>query len=144
MDPRTRSRYIPLLIKKPDIDIQLLIRFASFWVTCVDSDNPKIRLATKLSLDSSSPIADNLRQIMAILQCDYGNLCSFMREKRMIKDMILAKCTDMNVPEDTATVSIVLQLCLQRENHIVMPLQCEEVEQMLTIIYTELNFNCTH
>ena len=37
-----------------------------------------------------------------ILQSEYGHLCSFMNEKRMIKDMILAKCTDMNVPEDIA------------------------------------------
>ena len=40
----------------------------------------------------------------------------------MNKDMILAKCTDMNVPEDTDVVSIILQLCLQRENCLVMPL----------------------
>ena len=94
---------------------------------------------------NSSPIADYLRQIMAILQCDYGNLCSFMREKRKIKDVILAKCTDMDVPEDTATVfSIILQLCLQRENHIVTPFRHDEVEQMPTIICTEWSFNCTH
>ena len=56
---------------------------------------------------------------MTILQCDYGNLCSFMREKLKIKDMILVKCNDRNVPEDTVTVSIILQPCFQRENCIV-------------------------
>ena len=73
--------------------LTLLIRFASFWAKCVDSDKPKIKLALNKSLFSSwsSPIADNLGQTAAILECDYGNLCSFIvREKRMIKDMILA------------------------------------------------------
>ena len=60
-----------------------------------------------------------------------------MREKQMIKDIILTKCTDMNVPEDTATVNIVLQLCLQRNNGIVTPRRQDEVEQIPTIICTE-------
>ena len=44
--------------------------------------------------------------------------------------MILAKCTNMNVPEDT----IILQLSLQRENRLVTPLQQNEVEDIRTII----------
>ena len=49
--------------------------------------------------------------------------------------MILTKCTDMDVPEDTATVSIILQLCPQRENRIETPLRQDE--QMLTVVGTE-------
>ena len=59
---------------------------------------------------------------MTIRQCDYGNLCSRMREKRLIKNMILAKCTDMKVVDDTGNVSIILQLCIQTENRPVTPL----------------------
>ena len=78
--------------------------------SCLDSDNPKVNPKVKvdtnfLIYDRSSTIVDNLRQIIANLQCAYGNLCSFMRETRTIKDTILGICTDMNVPEDTAIVS---------------------------------------
>ena len=44
---------------------------------------------------------------MVILQCDYGNMWSFMREKRMIKQMILAKCNDMNASKETSPVGII-------------------------------------
>ena len=55
----------------------------------------------------------------------------------MIKDVILAKCTDMDVLEYTPTVTMVTvqsQLCLQRENRIVTPLRQDEAEQMLICI----------
>ena len=72
-------------------------------------------------------------QIMALLLWDYCHLCSFMREKIIIKDMILAKCTDMNVPGEIAIVSNIFQLCIQRENHLVMPLWQNEVEKGLQL-----------
>ena len=50
LDPITRSIYIPLLIKKHYINIQTLIRCASFWVKCVDSDNSKLKLASNRSI----------------------------------------------------------------------------------------------
>ena len=38
-------------------------------------------------------------------------------KKRMNKDMILAKPIDMNVPEDTFIVSVILQVSPKRESH---------------------------
>ena len=51
---------------------------------------------------------------------------------------IFAKCTDMNVAEGTAIVWSYCS-CLQWENCLYMPLQIDEVEQMLTIINYALN-----
>ena len=56
-----------------------------------------------------------------------------MREKRRIKDMILAKCTDMYVPEDIAIVGIIFQLSIQRENHLVVPRWQNDVEKALQL-----------
>ena len=75
VDVRIRSRYFPLLIGKEDILVQLKKRYAIFWTNCSLSPNPTVVFATKLSMSSTSVVADNLREIMSYMECDYNKFC---------------------------------------------------------------------
>ena len=71
------------------------------------------------------------------MRCDYDSI-------RYIKGQTHGRGTHgtvtwygMCTPSDIATVSIIKELCMQRENHLMTLLQPHEVEDMLLYIRTE-------
>ena len=102
LDAITRSRYmyIPLLLNKHDIRTQLMIRGSSFWIKCFYSENNKIRLSSKLSLESNSTVANNIRQCLSYINRDYQifisdeNLPEFTTVNKSVE--IIAKILNNN------------------------------------------------
>ena len=60
-----RSQYLPILIQKVDIRTQLLSRFISFWSKC-----KRANVASELSMENTSTVADNLREVLSYLDYD--------------------------------------------------------------------------
>ncbi|ELT95007.1 hypothetical protein CAPTEDRAFT_188858 [Capitella teleta] len=95
LHPRTRSKYIPSLVRCSDLPVQLLSRFANFWYKCSFNANTLLSICAKLSLTSSSIAACNLKLLAAYLSCDASSLCmlgaplsSFVQDqwKRSVRD----------------------------------------------------------
>ena len=60
LHPRTRSKYIPLLMYQPPLSLQLLCRFSVFLHNCFISTNKVTHLCAHLSLHSSSSVNYNI------------------------------------------------------------------------------------
>ncbi|ELU07748.1 hypothetical protein CAPTEDRAFT_193117 [Capitella teleta] len=95
LHPRTRSKYIPSLVRCSDLPVQRLSRFANFWYKCSFNANTIVSICAKLSLTSSSIAACNLKLLAAYLSCDAYSLCmlgaslsSFVQDqwKRSVSD----------------------------------------------------------
>jgi hypothetical protein len=95
LHPRTRSKYIPSLVRCSDLPVQLLSRFANFWYKCSFNANTLVSICAKLSLTSLSIAACNLKLLAAYLSCDASSLCmlgaplsSFVQDqwKRSVSD----------------------------------------------------------
>ena len=50
---RTHSVYIPLIVRRPPLNEELLDRFARFWTRCLASQNQLVRLACELAVASN-------------------------------------------------------------------------------------------
>ena len=88
---RTRSKLIPSLIGLPDLRLDLLSRFFSFFKSCVESENPIVRLCASLVVRSVSfsSLAKNLRSVSGMLgvgPIDVGEV-ELAKGKSLIKNM---------------------------------------------------------
>ena len=113
MNTRTRSRYIPLIVGKPDVYNQLLDRFARFHNQCCMSKNVKVRLVTQILPMSSSTVADNLRML---------------RYKR--------SCTESISVEDVCTVNTINELYEISTGSLLSPLSKQEAKSLMDLLAT--------
>ena len=60
LHPRTRSKYIPLLMNQLPLSLQLFCRFSVFLHNCLISTNKVTQLCANLSLNSSSTVNFNI------------------------------------------------------------------------------------
>ena len=60
---RTHNRFISPLIKSPRLYAQLVVRFAKFFTSGINSINPLVKGCCKTLLHSRTPAANNLRCI---------------------------------------------------------------------------------
>ena len=60
-------------------------------------------------------VANNLRGIMAFMQCNYANIQLYVQTGEKIQGLIRDKWCRMCAPSDIAAVSVIGQLCLKRE-----------------------------
>lgn len=136
LDRRTRSRYLPLLINKTDIRIQLLSRFCAFWIKCYTSKNPIVKFCARISIQSMSVVADNVRQVLSYLLWDYDTLLNHVRKGRSvphyIKRLFFTKCNAV----DASNAAVIKELCMQRDRTYVGPLQPQEVDDLLLFMCT--------
>ena len=65
LHPRTHRILIPLIVARPDIETELQRRFIKFWQSCWTSDNLVLRMSTRMSVNSTSVVACNLRVVLA-------------------------------------------------------------------------------
>ena len=71
LNERTHCKYLPYIYAKPEIMVQLYMRFSSFFTTCVLSDNPVVALCSKVALTSKSVVADNVRVLLSYVNNNY-------------------------------------------------------------------------
>ena len=81
-------------------------------------------------------MANNLRQIMAFVQCNYTNIQLYVQTGGKNQGLIRDKWCRMCAPSVIATVKVIGQLCLQREGHLMTVLELQEVDEFLEYICT--------
>ena len=131
VDCRTRSRYLPLLISKPDIRTQFLCHFMSFSSNCSSSSNVKLRLAHSLALYSNSVAGDNLRETLYVLGWNYSVLDHAYKENICVKKKIIEKWKKLISADDLATVEMIKEVLLMRDGLLTSPLSKDEQENLL-------------
>ena len=104
----------------------------SFWATCFKSDNELLSLCAKLSMISSSTVADNLREVLASMEWGYEHLLLFVHEGKPWRHAI----QDTFSISDKATAGLIKELCLQRDGCLEGILMPQEISELLTWICT--------
>ena len=74
--PRTRSCYLPVIISKPDLKCQLLIRVCKFYKKSLTSVNPVLQEASKLASNSLSDVGINVKELFSVLKCNFVTFCN--------------------------------------------------------------------
>ena len=73
----TRSKFLPLLLHRPDLNIQLYARFASFYVSCFQSQNSLVNISCQIPHSNSNVFRNNiycLLNYLGISQTELDNL----------------------------------------------------------------------
>ena len=136
LDCRTRSRYLPLLIKKTDIRIQLLSRFCSFWIKCYTSFNSVVGFCAKLSLQSLSVAAHNIKEVLSYMSWNRERLLCHVTHGKCVQQLLnklhFRKCST----EDICTTNVINELSMQRDKLVDSPLTHQEVNELLQFLCT--------
>ena len=131
LNMRTRSKFIPLLLGTPDLNHQLMSRFARFWLKCDSSSNEIIRICSKLSLNSSSTVGRNRKMIIELL--DMHDPTVF----HTAPDLIFNHWNMSIVETDIITSKIITELLDCKRNHSSCVLNRLEIDLMLHSLSTQ-------
>ena len=134
LDCRTRSKYLPLLMNKPDIETQLLMRFIKFWHACWYSENTKVSFCAKMTYEGISIVSENMRCVLRRMNCD-----SFVFNDTVAKGIgcCMSRLT-CRIPEiDIIHANVIKELCLQRQGLLYSGMDKAETELMLRTICTD-------
>ena len=128
----THSRYLPLIINKPDISIELLGRFNTFWSSCIDSPHKYVRFVTKMIHGSRSIVSDNLKVVLSYLNMEYGDYAMLVQNRNVSKNVMIAKYKDKCNVEDIHACNVIKELLRYRDGQVYIPLTKEEGNVLLT------------
>ena len=88
-----------------------------------------------MSLTSSTSVADNLREVMSFIGCDYEGISLYLQEQNLcftISHKWSENCNQL----DLAVVSVIKELCLQREGNLTTVLTSTEANELLYALCT--------
>jgi len=127
----THCKYIPLLYGGQNIDVQLLYRFLSFYLTSYRSNNTIVLLCSRLCETSNSTVALNRRKLLMKLNND-GSIFDSKYGMEFIRNKI--KGDDTNNINDICYGNVIKEICLIRDGviHTDIPIS------MLNILLTDL------
>ena len=96
----THSRYLPLIINKPDISTELMCRFNTFWSSCVYSPNKYVNFVSRMVNSSRSNVSDNIKVLLSYLNKEYDEYVSLLNNKAEVKDLMMTKYRNMRDIDD--------------------------------------------
>ena len=136
IDKKSRSRYLPHLIDKPDIKCQLLLRFAKFWLRCKCSSNSRVKIAAQNAMRSQSIVAENVRQVSFYLNDDISDICDVFNSQNDVKCRFHAVWVKKLLCEDQITASIIKELIACREGNLCLHYTRNDVNTVLVYLCT--------
>ena len=131
LDCRMRSKYIPIVIDKPNIRTQLLCRFTNFWFKCFTSDNPIVHLCSKLSCFGGSIVACNLREVLSCVTFGLNHVLSLECDAKIIVERLYEKEMSDRSDADSAVCAVISELCECRDQVSECNLSLSDINDML-------------
>ena len=132
----THSRYLPLIINKPDISTELMCRFNTFWSSCVYSPNICVNFVSRMVNSSQSVVSDNIKVLLSYLNKEYNEYASLLNNKAGVKGLMMTKYRNMCDIDDMCACTAIDELIKHRDGPIELPLTKEEGEHLLINICT--------
>lgn len=135
---RTHSRFIAPLFNKPDLLTQLRLRFAKFLSSCYNSTNSLVSVCAKLTFQSHSVVANNLRDIMSHLNLDHNALGPLLSANTLANSLNRKINRDMlQNPIDSSICHSIIEMIKIRKGELFSPLSIPEIEELLFTICVE-------
>ncbi len=125
----THCKYIPYLYGGPNIDVQLLDRFLSFYVTAYRSKNTIVSLCARLCIPSNSIVAKNRKRLLMKMNND-GSILDNKYSMEYIRNKF--KSCDNNPINDTYHGNAIKEMCLIRDGVLQTNLNTDNIIQLLT------------
>jgi hypothetical protein len=110
----TRSKFLPLLLQRPDLEIQLYSRFASFYVSCIKSQNSLVNISCQIPHSNSNVFRNNIQCLLnylGISQIELENLAV----NSALKPRILSKYYASLDPVTIAEAHVIEDLIQARQ-----------------------------
>ena len=126
----THCAYLPYIHNAANIEDQLLLRFAMFYLNVLRSDNCIVRLCGKLCQHSNSNVGENCR----LLACKTNNSFPLSWSKKVLKHVLNKRCQR---PKDMGTGCLIRELCQIRDGELKCIIECELICDAITMLCTE-------
>ena len=133
LPPRTHCSLLPLLLCKPELKIQLLMRCAKFMYNCYKSSNYVVRLCTNQSLLSQSISNRNLTLIKYVLHRDVHSLLTNSSVHNLLYNVWFSSCNASDVDNS----QLLIELMSIRDGHYDSPLDKSEVNHIIEFLCVE-------
>ena len=127
---RTHSSFIPLLLQKPDLNAQLLMRFSNFVYKCTQSTNYVVRLCSKLCFSSTTAVNSNLCLIRYLVNCSNFYFTLPRNVSKNLFEYWLDSCSEI----DMGHVSFLIELLRIRDGILTSPLSHNELSQLIEAV----------
>lgn len=133
LPPRTHSVFIPLLVRTPDLQTQLVMRFSKFVFKCLHNSNAIVRLCTKLCFSSTSSVNSNVTLMRSRLSISSSDLFVSPPLSRMLYARWRASVDEAHIER----CALITELLNSRDGLIETPLNRNELEFMLSFVCIE-------
>ena len=130
LPPRTHSSFIPLLMQKPDLNTQLLMRCSNFVYKCLQSTNYVVRICSELCLSSTSSVNSNLCLIRYLVNCSNSDFTLPRAVSRKLFHNWLDSCTEI----DVCHASLLTELLRIRDGVLTSPLSPGEIRSLIDTV----------
>lgn len=129
----THSVYIPHLVKKIDLQFDLLSRFSNFVLSCVNSASKVVELCIYRSIyNFKSPVSDNIRFLISFLNVSENLLYITLQDTKNIRKIIAHKWFDQYVSEEIVnTTFTIIELMKMQNEELYSILSHEEINALL-------------
>ena len=141
LDARTHCEYLPFISAKPEISVQLLMRFCTFFSTCIQSSNPVVAFCTRLAIGSRSIVADNVRLGLAYLSEGYDYLKLLDNKRQWAEDINITYCQKCRNEYVCSLCLVIVELCMVRDQLMsVNHLPTDDIDFILFSLCTDSAF----
>ena len=126
LSPLTHSVFLPHLIGKVDLKIDLLSRFVRFWSSCLNSSSRVVRLAMEYCLHGGTIVSKNLRFLMSFMNLN-EDMLNDRKESEKFHLQVRNRWIDACHPQIKADTIAILELLEMRTGQLVSVLTGEEI-----------------
>ena len=133
----TRSKFLPLLLQRPDFKIQLYSRFASFYMSCLKSQNSLVYITCQVPPSNSNVFHNNIQCLLNYLEIPQIQLDN-LAVNNALKPRILSKYYASLDPTTIAQAHVIKELIQAKQSSLYIGnFSFSEIDDLLSFLCTQ-------